>query len=225
MRQMIIIALTFMLSLPVTAQDFQEGMEAYQRNDYVATLREWRPLAEQGDALAQYNLGAMYNIGRGVAEDHAEALKWFRRAAKQGFAEAQFVLGNIYQGMGGIYANKDASDEDKIIAAMFRLYDYAGLGVPPNNTEAAKWYLKAADQGLIIAQHFICVSYQQGHGVPYDLVQAHMWCSLVERSGLRGSQEAVAGDLAMFVGQMTHEQISKAQRLAHEWLEKHGKAE
>ncbi len=48
MRHMIIIALTFMLSLPVTAQDFQEGMEAYQRNDYAAALREWRPLAEQG---------------------------------------------------------------------------------------------------------------------------------------------------------------------------------
>ena len=261
MRHMIIIVLTFMLSLPVTAQDFQKGMEAYQRNDYAAALREWRPLAEQGyvgaqtnlglmyddgkgvpedhaeavkwyrlaaeqgDGSAQFNLGSMYNIGRGVPEDHAEALKWFRRAAEQGLANAQFIIGNIYQGMGGTFANRDASDEDKMIAVVFGQHDYAGLGVPRDDIEAAKWYSKAAEQGLSIAQRHICVMYQHGLGVPQDYVEAHMWCSLVERSDNPGLAEIATGDLAMFVEQMTPQQIAKAQRLASEWLEKHGKAE
>jgi len=41
--------------------DYDDGLAAYNRGDYAAALQEWRPLAEQGDAKAQYNLGVMYN--------------------------------------------------------------------------------------------------------------------------------------------------------------------
>lgn len=261
MRYLIGLVLALSFALPVAAQNFQKGLEAYQRNDYAAALREWRPLAEQGDAAAQtnlgvmydygrgvpedyaealkwyrkaakqghanarFNLGNMYNIGRGVPEEHAEALKWFRKAAEQDHANAQFILGNIYQGMGAIMANENASDEEITIATTFGPHDYAGLGVPPNYTEAAKWYRKAAEQGLVIAQYYICGLYQHGLGVPLDNVQAHMWCSLVERSDHPELPEIATETLAMFVEQMTPEQIAKAQRLASEWLETHGKAE
>ena len=53
-----------------------EGVAAYDRGDYATALREWRPLAEQGNAKAQYNLGAMYYSGLGVPQDYAEAVKW-----------------------------------------------------------------------------------------------------------------------------------------------------
>ncbi len=59
-------------------------MAAYQRGDYATALREWRPLAEQGNTEAQYGLGVMYDKGRGVPRDHAEALQWYRKAAEQG---------------------------------------------------------------------------------------------------------------------------------------------
>jgi len=52
--------------------------------------------AEQGSPLAQYLLGALYQHGEIVPQDHAEALKWFRRAADQGLAIAQFALGEMY---------------------------------------------------------------------------------------------------------------------------------
>ena len=45
--------------------DFQKGMDAAQRGDFAAALKEWKPLAEQGDAHTQYNLGVMYQEGRG----------------------------------------------------------------------------------------------------------------------------------------------------------------
>jgi TPR repeat protein len=59
-------------------------------------IERLRAAAEQGDALAQLDLGARYYEGRGIARDDAEAAKWFRRAALQGLAPAQFNLGNMY---------------------------------------------------------------------------------------------------------------------------------
>ena len=55
-----------------------------------------RVRAEQGDADAQYNLGVMYDQGRGVAQDDAEAMRWWRLAAEQGLADAQYNLGVSY---------------------------------------------------------------------------------------------------------------------------------
>jgi TPR repeat protein len=55
--------------------------------------RWFRLAADQGDALAQYNLGTMYYTGRGVPEDDAEAVRWYRLAADQGHAGAQYNLG------------------------------------------------------------------------------------------------------------------------------------
>ena len=96
-----------------------EGVVAYNRGDYATALREWRPLAEQGDAEAQFNLGLMYYKGRGVPQDYAEAVKWYRKAAEQGVAEAQYNLGFMYNN---------------------------GQGIPQDYAEAARWYLKAAEQ-------------------------------------------------------------------------------
>jgi len=76
--------------------------------------------AEQGDAVAQYNLGVMYADGEGVAQNDAEAVQWFRKAAEQGLAGAQFNLGQMYR---------------------------LGRGVVQSDAEAVQWYRKAAEQG------------------------------------------------------------------------------
>jgi len=52
------------LSRAAYAQDLQKGLAAAQAGDYATALQEWRPLAEQGDASAQYNLGTMYDNGQ-----------------------------------------------------------------------------------------------------------------------------------------------------------------
>ena len=58
--------------------DFQKGWDASKKGDYATALKEWRPLAEQGDANAQSNLGWMYDNGLGVLEDDKAAVKWYR---------------------------------------------------------------------------------------------------------------------------------------------------
>ena len=70
---------------------------AYQRGDYVKVMRLFRPLADQGDATAQNNLGVMYRDGSGVSRDCAQAFAWFRKSADLGNANAQSI-GGLIQG-------------------------------------------------------------------------------------------------------------------------------
>ena len=62
------------LSSPVAAQDFDKGLAAAQAGDYATALQEWTPLAEQGNVIAQFLLGIMYNNGQGVIQDYKEAV-------------------------------------------------------------------------------------------------------------------------------------------------------
>ncbi len=76
------------LGLPAAAlaQDaaVKAGVDAYDRGDYAGALRAWRSAAAKGDADAQYNIGQIYKLGRGVPVDMLEAEKWYRLAALQG---------------------------------------------------------------------------------------------------------------------------------------------
>ncbi len=67
-------------------------MDTYNRKDYKTAYQLWLPIAEQGDAEAQYNLGVMYDDGTGVLQDYKEAVKWYLLSAEQGNADAQMVL-------------------------------------------------------------------------------------------------------------------------------------
>ncbi len=89
-------AVLLMSASGASAQDYNKGLEAYDAGDYQTALQEWRPLANEGDADAQYNLGLMYDGGKGVPLDDAEAVKWYRLAADQGDADAQTNLGLMY---------------------------------------------------------------------------------------------------------------------------------
>ena len=87
----------FILGLTVPASaGYDEGVAAYKRGDYATALREWRPLAKQGNANAQFFLGVMYYKGRGVPQDYAEAMRWFRETAERDLAASQVALGAMY---------------------------------------------------------------------------------------------------------------------------------
>jgi len=81
-----ILCLTFAVLLGSTgvswSADFQKRYAAYQSGDYATALREFRPLAEQGDANAQFNLGQMYRKGEGVPQDDRTAVKWYGLAVE-----------------------------------------------------------------------------------------------------------------------------------------------
>ncbi len=99
--------------------DFKAGQEAYYRRDYDTALKEWRPLAEQGEAKPQNAMGVLYREGKGVPKNFREALRWFRLAAEQGYAGGQYNLGMMYE---------------------------HGRGAPKNYVQAHMWVALAAAQ-------------------------------------------------------------------------------
>ena len=105
MRTLIIIPVLFFslfLGASSYSADFDKGLTAAQSGDFATALKEWKPLAEQGHAKAQYNLGVMYERGDGVPQDHKEAVRLYRLAAEQGNAKAQFNLRFMYRNGKGI---------------------------------------------------------------------------------------------------------------------------
>ena len=77
MKQLFIIPLLLisLISSPSWGADFDKGLTAAQNGDFAAAFKEWKPLAEQGLAKAQFNLGVMYEYGDGVPQDYKEAVR------------------------------------------------------------------------------------------------------------------------------------------------------
>ena len=75
------------------AQDVQSGIAAWQAGDYSKAIGEWRPLADAGNADAQFNLAQAYRLGRGVPQNLNLAEQWFERAARQRHEQAGASLG------------------------------------------------------------------------------------------------------------------------------------
>ena len=85
--------------------DFEKGLTAAKQGDYATAIKEWTPLAEQGNASAQYNLGVMHDKGWGVVQNYQIAVKWYTLAAEQGIASAQSNLGDMYAYGDGVLQN------------------------------------------------------------------------------------------------------------------------
>ena len=112
-------------------------------------LQWFRKAAAQGEAIAENNVGVMYQGGRGgLPQDDGQAVAWYRKAADQGFAPAQNNLGNMFLN---------------------------GTGVSKDDRQAAGWFRKAAEQGHAPAQHNLANMYLNGLGIPRDDEQAVAW--------------------------------------------------
>lgn len=163
---------------------FTKGMDYYNSKDYTNALKCFKMVAEQGDAIAQFNLGIMYEDGQGVSQSDTEAVKWYRKAAEQGHAKAQYNLGNMYRDGRGVSQNDTEAAKWYRKAAEQRLAKAQnnlgvtyknGRGVSQNYAEAVKWYRKSAEQGLAIAQFNLGVMYYEGQGVTKNLSTAKYW--------------------------------------------------
>lgn len=96
MRFVLLAFVASLVTTSVASADFNAGLKAYYRLDFNRALAEWRPLAQQGDHSAQYQIGVLHYRGEGVIQDFREAAKWFRMAAEGGDADGQFNLALLY---------------------------------------------------------------------------------------------------------------------------------
>jgi putative SOS response-associated peptidase YedK len=167
MRRWVVMAVLLLATgaaLPASAGDrvdciWPEPITALLKAEPTRVVAACRRLADQGDGIAQNNLGSLYYNGGGVRQDYAEAAKWYRKAADQGFAIAEYNLGSLYA---------------------------YGEGVKQDYAEAAKWYRKAANWGNADAQTNLGVLYANGDGVPKDHIAAYMWFNLAAAQGDAG---------------------------------------
>jgi ATP-dependent protease ClpP protease subunit len=91
----------------VCADPFEDGLAAYQRGDYETAYQLLSPLAEHGQAAAQFNLGVLFENGLGVAQDQAAAARWYLKAAEQGDAAAQYNVAQRYEKGNGLPLDLD----------------------------------------------------------------------------------------------------------------------
>ncbi|HZZ61486.1 MAG TPA: tetratricopeptide repeat protein [Roseiarcus sp.] len=151
----VIIAVPFSVS-GAMAGAFEDCVANYRKQDYAAALQLCRPLAEQGNAVAQAYLGLLFADGHGVTQDYSEAMKWYRAAADRGLATAQLNLGIMYEN---------------------------GEGVTQDYVEAVKWYRIAAERGDARSKFRLGLLYEDGHGVTQDYAEAMRWYRAAAEQG------------------------------------------
>ena len=127
----------------------------------VIAVRLFRQSAEQGDAAAQFTLGLIYDLGRGVPQDKAEAARWYRMAAEQGDDGGQYHLGRMY---------------------------YDGDGMPKDDAVAIGWFRKAAAQGDAGALYYLGVMYALGEGISRGDAAATRYFRNAAEQGHLGAQ-------------------------------------
>ena len=157
-RHLLIAAAVAAASLAAPAlADVKTGVDAWQRGDFAAAVREWRPLADKGDADAQFNMGQAYKLGRGAPADMKIAQSWYEKAAAQGHEAAQANLGLIlFQNGSRIAAlpwiRKAADRGDMRAQYVLGTLHFNGDGVPKDWPRAYALMSSAAAQGLAPAK-------------------------------------------------------------------------
>jgi TPR repeat protein len=179
---------------------YQKGIRHYKPDDVVAAVRELKPLAEQGDADAQFNLGSLYYQGWGVPQDYKEAVKWLRKAAEQNHIFAQTSLGTVYyDGVQGviekdypqslmwfIFAAAQGDREamefrdsmaDRMTPSQIVEAQKLAREFKPQNvyTKTLQEFKALAEQGDVAAQFKVGLIYYLGQGVPRDYLEALNW--------------------------------------------------
>jgi uncharacterized protein len=160
-------------------------------------LSQRKLLAQNGDIMAQYNLGWQYRNGEGVQTNYEEAIKWWSMSADQGDEPSINALGHLYR-----HGHSDMLINGKHVSI---LKDYS---------KAIEWYMLGAVLGYSHSQNILGEMYNVGEGLLQDNIMAHMWFNIASANGDedgRKNRDAVAKN-------MTPEDISKATAMARECM-------
>jgi V8-like Glu-specific endopeptidase len=163
-RALAFLILVLGLVAPAAAAELDEAVAAARGGEYATALRRLSPLAEKGDARAQFDIGFMRAYGWGAQRNSAEALTWYRKAADQGLAVAQHFLGLAYVN---------------------------GDGVRPDDAEAARWFARAATQGFAQAQYMLGLMNVDGRGAPKNSAQGYAFMVMAGQGGVRSAARIV----------------------------------
>ncbi|MCV0367823.1 MULTISPECIES: SEL1-like repeat protein [Filomicrobium] len=184
-----------------------------------------RMAAANGDASAEFEVGARLAEGNGTDQNFEEAARWYQRSAAQGFAQAQYRLGTFYER--GLGMKKDLARaqiwyqraaETGNIKAMHNLavLSTGGDTGTPDYKTAAKWFSEAAERGLSDSQYNLAVLHENGLGTEKDLRLAYLYFSLAEKSGDGEAKRR----LEILRPQLSPDQLEVAEGMVKSWRRK-----
>lgn len=155
-------------ALPVAAQTFDDAAKAVEAGRHAEAAKMLLPLADGGDARAQFELGSLYYHGQGLPEDEKLALFWWKKAAAHGHVESMYQLANAY-----LFGNESAKF------------------VPDPDREAAIWYFQAASAGHVEAQYHLGLLFLAGKGVVDSRQEAARWFRQAAKAGHEEARKAL----------------------------------
>jgi TPR repeat protein len=207
-----------------TAQDPNEiGVAALARGHYATAMRAWLAQAQAGNALAQSNMGYMYEHGLGVSQSYPDAMAWYRKAANQNLAQAQYNIGNLYYYGYGVERNareavrwyrQGAVQDLKEAQYMMGVAHYEGQGAMASAPIALEWFLKAAKQNHVGAQLMAATVYLNGDAGDVDAFAAHVWADIAAQNA--NAEASLVRDYASFT--LERSDIAKATVVAKRCL-------
>ncbi len=176
-----------------------EAYEGWQSGHFERVLQIVKPLADQGDAAAQFIMGALHESGQGVPQDFELAANWWRKAAQQGMARAQNELAVLLSDGRGVaqdakqavvWYRKAAEQGLDVAQANLGLMYWKGLGIRRNDAEAVTWFRRAAEheKGFGWAEYYLGVAYSMGRGVRSNQRETARWFTRAAERGYSDAQ-------------------------------------
>jgi TPR repeat protein len=145
------------------AGTLEEGYQAVRNGNPQQGRAILQPLADKGNADAQYAVAVLYREGWGVEKNMETAAGYYQKSAEQDHRDAMFEVGWLYQaGQGGLTKDYEQS---------------------------AKWYQKAAEKGHPAAMYGIASLYYNGMGVKMDMATAMSWYQKSAAAGFPPAQK------------------------------------
>ncbi|MCC6919216.1 MAG: sel1 repeat family protein [Alphaproteobacteria bacterium] len=220
MKLLRLIAVACALATPVFAEETQDddvpveatgsaahAYEAFLNGRYEEAIAIWLPLANDGDASAQFNIGVMYANGLGVDRDMSVAMSWWGNAARQLHVRAAHNLAlAMLAGEPISHGERTKPDFTAILRylkigadagypnseyTMGKLYA-DGVGVEKDERRAAELYLSASIKGFAKAQYNLGKVYRDGTGMRKDESLSLFWFSEAAERGHGRAQDRMA---------------------------------
>jgi TPR repeat protein len=177
--------------------DFSQAINDYEAGAYIKAFNTFFTLAKEENPQAQFNVALMYEKGRGVRQDTAEAMRWYEKAAQNGYAPAAYNLAVLLEHTGDAHAKEKARYwyEKAVEGGVKEAYNnlarlfFEGKGVPQDIKRAETLLKEGAQKGSAEAMYNLGFLYLEGaRGVEQDKLKAYEYLLKARKNGIKQAE-------------------------------------
>ncbi|HIP11326.1 MAG TPA: sel1 repeat family protein [Arcobacter sp.] len=210
------IVLSLLFTLCVFANTYEDAMKQYNKGEYKKALDMLKVLANNGDAVAQNDLGVMYEVGQGTNVNYKVSKIYYEKSAAQGNSDAQYNLGLIKKGqkkyreavaLFKLSAKQKNQWGEHYLGIMYQ----HGKGLKRSYAQAIKYYKRSISQGNYLSQSNLALMYEKGKGVNKNFLKAIELYTLSAKQDYFVAQYNLG--MIYYLGKGVPQDKKKAQRL------------